>query len=79
MEERGLKISITKTEYFGCNEHQDSEIHLQGEPVKTFTYIPVTWDRHWRRTDNWTRKSPTECRAGGRTGRECLQCCATGE
>ena len=22
---------------------------------------------------------PPECRAGGRTGRGCLQCCATGE
>ena len=28
MEERGLKISRKKTEYFGCNEHQDAEIHL---------------------------------------------------
>ena len=25
------------------------------------------------------RKSPTECRAGERTGRECLECCAIGE
>ncbi len=24
------------------------------------------------------RKSPTECRVGGRTGRECLECYATG-
>ena len=25
------------------------------------------------------RKSPTECRADGRTGRECLECCANGK
>ena len=31
MEERGLKISGRKTEYLGCNEHQDAEIQLQGE------------------------------------------------
>ena len=34
MEERGLKISRRKTEYLGCNEHQDAEIYLQGETVK---------------------------------------------
>ena len=38
-----------------------------------------TWNRRWRRMENWMRKSPTECRAGGRTGRECLECCAIGE
>ena len=40
MEEQGLKISRRKTEYVGCNGHQDAEIHLQGETVqivKTFT------------------------------------------
>ena len=47
MEERGLKISRRKTEYLGCNEHQDAEIHLQGESppvkrVKTFTYLGST-------------------------------------
>ena len=45
MEERGLKISRKKTEYFGCNAHQDAEIHLQGEAVKrvkTFTYLGST-------------------------------------
>ena len=45
MEERGLKISRRKTEYLGCNEHQDAEIHLQGETVnrvKTFTYLGST-------------------------------------
>ena len=26
MEERGLKIGRRKTEYLGCNEHQDAEI-----------------------------------------------------
>ena len=35
MEERGLKISRRKTEYLGCNEHQDAEIQLQGEPLKS--------------------------------------------
>ena len=47
MEERGLKISRRKfkTEYLGCNEHQDAEIQLQGETlkrVKTFTYLGST-------------------------------------
>ena len=62
MEERGLKISRRKTEYLGGNEHQDAEIQLQGETVKrvkTFTYRP-TWDRRWRRMENWMRKSPTD-------------------
>ena len=42
MEERGLKIGRRKSEYLGCNEHQDAELHLQGETVKrvkTFTYL----------------------------------------
>ena len=45
MEERGLKIIGNKTEYLWCNEHQDAEIHLQGETVKrvkTFTYVGST-------------------------------------
>ena len=45
MEERGLKISRKKTEYLGCNEHQDADIHVQGEAVKrvkTFTYLGST-------------------------------------
>ena len=45
MEERGLKISRRKTEYLGCNEHQDAELHLQGDTVKrvnTFTYLGST-------------------------------------
>ena len=29
MEERGLKISRRKTEYLGCNAHQDAEIQLR--------------------------------------------------
>ena len=32
MEER---LSRKKTEYLGCNEHQDAEIHLQGETADT--------------------------------------------
>ena len=45
MEERGLTISRRKTEYLGCNEHQDAEIQLQGETVKrvkTLTYLGST-------------------------------------
>ena len=45
MEERGLKISRRKTEYLGCNEHQDADNHLQGETVKrvkTLTYLVST-------------------------------------
>ena len=44
-EERGLKISRRKTEYLGCNEHQDAEIQLHGETakrVKKFTYLGST-------------------------------------
>ena len=41
MEERGLKISIKKTEYLGCSEHKDAEIHLQGETVKESEDIHV--------------------------------------
>ena len=44
MEERGLKIS-RKTECLGGNEHQEADIHLQGETVKrvkTFTYLGST-------------------------------------
>ena len=78
MEERGLKIGRRKTEYFGCNEHQDAEIQLQGETVKrvkTFTYLGSTLAED----GELDAKVPTECKAGGRTGRECLKCCATGE
>ena len=60
----------------GCNEHQDAYTHLQGETVKTvktFTYLGSTL------AENWMRKSPTECKAGEITGRECLECCATGK
>ena len=45
MEERGLEISRNKTEYLGCNEHQDADIHLQGatvKRVKTFTCLEST-------------------------------------
>ena len=45
MEERVLNISRKKTEYLGWNEHQDADIHLQGETVKRvkiFTYLLST-------------------------------------
>ena len=38
-------IIITPINCFGCNEHQDAEIQLQGETVKrvkTFTYLGST-------------------------------------
>ena len=78
MEERGLKISRRKTEYLGCNEHQDAEIQLQGETVKRvkiFTYLGSTLAEDGELDAEVTHG----CRAGGRTGRECLECCATGE
>ena len=34
MEERVLTISRKKTEYLGCNEHQDAEIRLHAETVE---------------------------------------------
>ena len=58
MEERGLKISRKKTEYLECNEHQDTEIHLQGETVyrvKTFTYLGSIFAEDGK---NWIQKSP---------------------
>ena len=61
----------------GGNERQDAEIQLQGEPlkrVKTFTYLGSTLAE-----DGELDAEVTECRAGGRTGRECLECCAIGE
>ena len=76
MEERGLNISRRNAEYLECNEHQDADIQLQGETVKrvkTFTYMGSTL------AESWMRKSPTECRSGGITGRVCMECCATGE
>ena len=51
MEERVLNISRKKTEYLGCNEHQNADIHLQGETVKrlkTFTYLVSTFAEDWR-------------------------------
>ena len=50
-EEPGLKISRRKTEYLGCNEHQDAEIQLQGETVKRVRdiHIPgIDVGRGWR-------------------------------
>ena len=61
---------IADTKNLGCNEHQDAEVHLQGETVKrvkTFTYLGSTLAR----MENWMRKSPKECRVGGRTGVLC--------
>ena len=45
IEERGLKINRKKTDYLACNQHQDADIHLQGDTVKrvkTFTYLGST-------------------------------------
>ena len=71
MEERGLKISRKKTEYLGCNEHQDADIHLKR--VMTFTYLGSTLAEDgeldakvthivqsgWRK--NWKRVSGVLC------------------
>ena len=73
-------MSRKKTEYLGCYEHQD--VHrdpLTGRDSKeseTFTYLGSTLAEDGE-LDMW--KSPTECRLGGRTGRKCLECCATGK
>ena len=34
MDERGLKTSREKTEYLGCNEHQDADIHLHEQTAE---------------------------------------------
>ena len=80
MEERGLKISRRKTEYLGCNEHQYAEIQLQGETVKrvnTFTCLGSTLAEDGELDAEVTHR--VRSALGGRTGRECLECCATGE
>ncbi len=59
MEERGLEIIRKKTEYLGCNEHQDAQLHLQlmRDREESADIHARIWDRH-----------------GGRIGRECLKC-----
>ena len=45
IEERGLRISRKKTEYWSSGEQQDPVIRLEGEEVKrarTFTYLGST-------------------------------------
>ena len=79
MEERVLKLSRKETEYLGCHERQQAEIHLQGETVKsvkTFTYLISTLGEDGELDAEITI---TMQRAGGRTGRECLVCSATGK
>ena len=75
MEERGLRISRRKTDYLGCNEHQDAQIQLQGETVKivkTFTYLgsmlaedgeldAAVTHRVQRGWTNWKRVSGVLC------------------
>ena len=78
MEERVLNISRKKTEYLGCNEHQDADILFTGRDSKESEdiHIPGIYVGGGWRTG--LRKSPTECRVAGRTGRECLECFVTG-
>ena len=56
-----------------CQLWEHSKILYQ--PWSNLNYITIIV----LRMENWMRKSSTECRAGGRTGRECLECCATGK
>ena len=37
-----------KTEYSGCNEHQDAEIHLQGETPTLCRVTHIVW-KNWKR------------------------------
>ena len=39
MEEPGLRISRKKTEYLGCNEHQDAHVHMEA-------YVISKWGIH---------------------------------
>ena len=39
---RRARIEDYENEYVGCNEHQYAAIQLQGETVKTFTYLGST-------------------------------------
>ena len=47
-EERGLKISRRKSEYLGCNQHQDAEIRLQGETLKDIHIPGIDVGGGWR-------------------------------
>ena len=79
MEKRGLKISRKKTEYLGCDEHQDAEIHsLTGRGNKEIEdiHIPGIYVG-----GGWI----TGCGSHPQSAElveeleECLECCATGE
>ena len=79
IEERGLKISKKKTEYWSSSEQQDLVIRLEGEEVKrvkTFKYLGSTLAEDGELE---THKSTIEFRAGGGTGRKCQECCVTEE
>ena len=41
MEEQGLKISMKKTEYLGCNEHQYARDPFTGRDSKESEYIRI--------------------------------------
>ena len=63
IEERGLKISTKKTEYWCGSEQQNLVIRLEGAEVKRVKTLSI-WDRYWRRMDNLTQKSTIQFRAG---------------
>ena len=70
MEEHGLKMSRKITEYLGCNEHQDAEIHLQGETVSI-----VEIDRHTSAEDGDLDAEVTHRVPSGWENSKSLECC----
>ena len=72
-----LTISRKKTEYLGCNEHQDAENHLQGETVtvvqierKKVRVRRLKWYGHvTRREEHYVERRVVEMKVHGRRKR----------
>ena len=62
MEERGLNISRKKTEYLGCNEHQDAGVSLTEVEYHPYLGIELDnmpfWDIHLRNTISKSTRIP---------------------
>ena len=77
IEERGLKISKKKTEYWSSSEQQDLVIRLDGEEVKrvkTFKYLGSTLAE-----DGELNAEVNHIVQNGWRNWKCLECCVTEE